>query len=165
MRITFKLDSFDFDKTHKTHQSFENIGQEMGNVITEKMRQLGCFENEHAKFGGSLEIIAIVRAPDLTKQEMVAYNKEYDYHFEVLDSERIVAVQILKSNQNPDKLTKTELTYLQEMIDSVPNKIIAANHGKTLETVKTYKKIIRSKAKCKTPEALKEYVDIQKLLV
>ncbi len=165
MKINFILDGFDFDDTHQAHQVFENIGQEMGRVITDKLRHLVGFQDEHGQFGGTIEIHASIHGPDLNKADTAQYNKEYDYYFDVQDADHIVVVPKKKGGTNPDNITKTEKTYLQEMIDGTSNKIIADDHDKNIETVKSNKKSIRFKTKCKTPGDLKKYVDKHKLLL
>ena len=165
MKITFTLDSFDFDKTHKTHQTFAYIGLEVGRVINEKLLQLGAYQDDKFKFGGSIDIVVNIHAPEMDKVDTAAYNKEYDICFEVRDSERIVVSIKPKGMWNPDNITKIERSYLQEMIDDKSNKVMADDHNRSIETVKSNKKSIRFKSSCYSPKALKKYVDKHKLLV
>jgi DNA-binding CsgD family transcriptional regulator len=165
MKTTFNINSFDFDKTHKTHQAFAHIGLKVGKVISDKLLQLAGYQDDNFKFGGSIDIVVNIHAPKMDKVDTAAYIKEYDICFEVRDSERIVVSIKPKGMWNPDNITKTERSYLQEMIDGISNKVMADDHNKSIETVKSHTKSIRFKLKCYSRKTLKKYVDIHKLLV
>src|ERR1019366_894916 len=89
-------------------------------------------------FGGSIDIVVNIHAPKMDKVDTAAYIKEYDICFEVRDSERIVVSIKPKGNWNPDNITKTERSYLQEMIAHIPNNIIAKNHCKSVGTARAH---------------------------
>ena len=164
--MTFlKLDSFDFDRTHKSHQDLESVGVDMGKEIIEKLVQVGCFPDEHCKLGVRIEIFVRITGPDMNRADTALYNKDYDTHFEVLDSQHIAAAGKRKGESNSDHLTKIQLSYFMEIIHRIPNKIIGENHGRTINAVKSMKRNIRSKTNYTTPKSLQQYVDLHHLTI
>ena len=164
MNITFTFDSFDFDGTHKVHQVAENIGREISKIIPELLLKVANYQDDHSLLGGELEIKVRLKGPDLNKADTIEYNKNLEFYFKVLIGERIEVIHLNTVFANPNHLTKTEISYLQEIIDRKSNKMMAINHKRGIETVRTHRANIYSKAKCKTPEELKIYVDMHKLL-
>lgn len=164
MKITFTLDSFDFDGTHKVHQVAEHIGREISKIIPELLRKVGNYQDDHSLHGGTLEITVKVTGPDLNEADTADYNHDFDFHFKVLEGDRVVLIPADVKGFNPDKLTKTERSYLQEIMDHIPNKKIAINHHKSEGTVHTHRRNIYSKTNCKSCEELKVYVLKHKLL-
>ena len=157
MNINFTLDLFDFDGTHNVHQVAEHIGREMSKIIPEILRKVGNYQDEHSVHGGTLEIKVKFTAPDLNKAATNEYNKDFDFHFTVLDGEHVVAIPVGSGSSNPDHLTKTEISYIQEIIDRIPNKTIAANKKKSVGTARTHPRNIFIKSGCSNPDELKIY--------
>jgi DNA-binding CsgD family transcriptional regulator len=165
MKTILNLNSFDADMIPKTHQMLEFIGLEVGKAIVEKLRQVGVFQDDLNSLGGHMTIDVNIFAPFMNKEDAALYHEAYDVCFEVLDADRIAIEINPKGNWNPDNITKTERSYLLEMIDDESNKVMAENHGKNIETVKSHTKSIRFKSKCHSPKAMKKYVDKHKLLI
>ena len=164
MNITFTFDSFDFDGTHKVHQVAENIGREISKIIPELLLKVANYQDDHSVHGGVLEIKVRLTGPDLNKEDTIEYNKDLEFYFKVLIGERIEVIHLNTVFANPNHLTKTEISYLKEIIDYIPDKIIAANKNKSIGTARTHRRNIYRKSGCSNPDELKTYTLLYNLL-
>ncbi|MEI6816524.1 MAG: hypothetical protein WCL14_07925 [Bacteroidota bacterium] len=164
MKLTLNLDNYDFDGTPKNHQHQEQIAKGIGKEINDKIRQVMSFQDEHLLQGGNIKITVEIIGPDMNKADTKTYNDEYDFHFHILESDRVIAFLVGKNALNPDHLTKTEKSYLQEIINHDPDKIIAKHHGRSVGTARTHRQNIYLKTGTHNPEDLKIYEAKHKLL-
>lgn len=164
MKFEIILDAYDFDGTHTVHQVSENDLREVSKIITEKLLQTNKFQDILKADGGSVKMVIELHGPDMNKEDTKEYNINMKHNFNVQDVEVIVVVVKKKSNFNPDKLTKTEISYLPDMIARVPYQVMADNRYKGIETVRTHVKNVKFKSKCKDSYTLAIYAKKEGLL-